>query len=157
MASLVLFTALVGLVRAQAQVTWSAFTFVYHGEKVPSLMNAPYELTPLGAQQVYEAGQVLRNRYILAPVNGSQITTHVPIEGLNVNGIDNAQMTLLSTDDEYVSGSALAFMQGFYPPRAVTVDESSMLGNGTLEQYPLDNYQYPNIGTLSPLDFNYIW
>ena len=66
-------------------------------------------------------------------------------------------MVIMSTNDEFVTASAMAFMQGLYPPRGVVVDDESMLGNGTLEQFPLGGYQYPNIESLSDLDFNYIW
>jgi len=140
-----------------AQITWAAFTYTHHGERIPTLTSGPYNPTPLGAQQSLLSGSLIRNRYIQAPKNGSQLTTYAPIHGLSVNDIDNEQLVVMSTNDEFVSASAMAFMQGLYPPRGVVVDAESMLGNGTLEQYPLGGYQYPNIGNIGGLDFNYIW
>ena len=148
---------------ASTQVTWASTAFTYHGEKLPFLNNGPYNLTPLGAQQLLLAGSLLRARYVSPPVNGSQLTVSLPINGLNVNDIENSQMQILSTNDEYVTASAMAFMQGLYPPKnangegTLTVDEESIMGNGSLIQFPLGGYQYPNIESLGSLDFNSIW
>jgi len=76
------------------------------------------------------------------------------IYGLNMNDLDNSQMDVLTTTDEYITASALAFMQGFYPPRSTAtevVDEESIMGNGTLEQYPLNGYQVSTFLEISPL------
>ncbi|KAH8684624.1 histidine acid phosphatase-like protein [Tricladium varicosporioides] len=145
---------------SQTQVTWASVVYTYHGERIPFLHGGPYNLTPLGAQQALNAGQVIRDRYISAPANGTQLTTAMPINGLSVNDINNSQMEVLSLSDEYITASALAFMQGLYPQRSTSsevVDEESILGNGSLVQFPLEGYQYPNLGTVSTLDFNYIW
>jgi hypothetical protein len=161
MASLIL-TAILALsaaVSAQTndQITWASVVFTYHGEKVPTLLsNGPLNLTPLGANQLLGAGSIIRSRYISAIGNDSEITTPAPILGISVNSIDNSQLYILSTDDEYISSSALAFMQGLYPP-ATVIDQESILGNGTVDQYPLNGYQYPNLGTVSTLDLNYVW
>ena len=80
------------------------------------------------------------------------------INGLSVNAIDNSQLYALSTDEEYESASALAFFQGLYPPGGFPViDDQGTLANGSLEGFPLGGYQYPNIRTVSSLDFNYVW
>jgi hypothetical protein len=161
MASLIL-TAILALsatVSAQTndQITWASVVFTYHGEKVPTLLsNGLLNLTPLGANQLFEAGSIIRNRYISALANDSEITSSAPILGISVNSIDNSQLYILSTDDEYISSSALAFMQGLYPP-ATVIDEESILGNSSVDQYPLNGYQYPNLGTVSTLDLNYVW
>jgi len=160
MALLTAVLALLGTASAALtqQVVWSAVTYTYHGEKTPALFPGPYDLTPLGANQVYESGQTLRHRYISGPSNGTSLTTPSPIHDISLNAIDNSQMTILATDDAWVSASALAFMQAFYPPRNnIVIDLESMLGNSSLALYPLDGYQYPNIETLSTLDFNRIW
>ncbi|KAG9245579.1 hypothetical protein BJ878DRAFT_566571 [Calycina marina] len=44
-----------------------------------------------------------------------------PIEGLSFNVIINDQLFIASTDDEYISSGALAFMKGIYTPTADTV------------------------------------
>lgn len=144
---------------AQTQeVVWSAVTYTYHGEKTPALFPGPYDLTPLGANQLYEAGQVFRNRYISGPANGTTTTAPSPINGISVSAIDNSQLSILGTDDPWVSASATAFMQALYPPRnSIVIDLESMLGNLSLDQYPLNGYQYPNIESLSVLDFNRLW
>jgi hypothetical protein len=147
MASLLLTACLslsaAALVKGDNEITWGSVVFTYHGEKIPNLYEGPNNLTPLGANQLLQAGQTIRNRYINGSSNGSQITTHYPINGLSVNGIDNSQMEILTMTDEYLTASALAFMQGLYPPRSTAtevVDEESIMGNGSLEQFPLNGY-----------------
>lgn len=143
----------------QNQITWASVVFAYHGEKIPFFHQSPYNLTPLGANQLLQAGEAVRSRYISSPGNGSQ-AAEAPINGISMNKIENTQLDILSTSDEYVSASALAFMQGLYPPRSTSnavVDEESLMGSGSLLQFPLSGYQYPNLATLSDLDFNYIW
>ena len=137
------------------QVTWGAVTFAFYGEKIPSAMNAGSNLTPLGAQQMYEAGQIIRDRYLSAPSNGSQLTTAAPINGLSSSQIDNPQLSILATDDEYISTSAMAFLQGLYPP-VYGLYKQSILSDASTVQYPLDGYQYPSIATVSTLDYNYL-
>lgn len=115
------------------QTTWAAVTYTFHGEKTPAFSHpSPYDLTPLGAQQLYNAGQGVRNRYITS-LNISQST--FPVNGLSVNAIENQQLYVLGTDDSFVSASATAFMQGLYPPfDALDFGEESQLGNGSLVQ-----------------------
>ncbi|PQE08874.1 histidine acid phosphatase protein [Rutstroemia sp. NJR-2017a BVV2] len=112
-------------------------------------------LTPLGAQQLYSAGSVIRDRYLSS--NDTQLTLGLPINGLSTGTIVNSQMQILSTSDEYVVASAQAFMQGLYPPVAGMNGGSSTLGNKSVVNYPLGGYQYPNINSLSTEDYNYIW
>jgi hypothetical protein len=105
-----------------------------------------------------QAGSFLRNRNINPPANGSELSAPAPINGISVQSIDNSQLYVLSTDDEFISGSALAFMQGLYPPTGYPIiDEQDILANGTNLGFPLDGYQYPNVGTVSEYDYNYIW
>ncbi|KAI1488925.1 histidine phosphatase superfamily [Biscogniauxia mediterranea] len=75
---------------------------------------------------------------------------------LEGNAIDNSQLSIYSTTDDVVTGSALAFLQGLYPPVAGS-SNASTLANGTTIEYPLSGYQYPNVQTLSGLDPNSIW
>ena len=153
--------ALLGLTTtalAQSQIVWSSVIFAFYGEKVPSLTSGPYNLSPLGANQMLNAGSLIRSRNIDPATNASQLSIPAPINGISANAIDNSQIFALSTDDEFVSGSAMAFFQGLYPPRGIPIfDEEDSLANGTNLGFPLDNYQYPNIGTVSGLDYNYIW
>ncbi len=139
MAPTALFTALWTLsataLAQTEQITWAAVAFTYHGEKIPDLHSAPYYLTPYGANQLLNAGEVVRDRYISPPSNGSLVTSGVPINGISTTAIDNSQLYILSTDDVTVSSSALAFMQGLYPQRTgVTFDQEDVMGDGTLVQ-----------------------
>lgn len=145
------------LVASQSQqTTWGAVVLSLHGERTPEIADAFPYLTPLGAQQALAAGSAIRTRYIEGP--GTNATNSYPIPGLSVNIVDNTQLYLLARDDDYIAGSAQAFMQGVYPPLGPAyVDEESILSNGTLIQYPLGGYQYPTIHAISPLDFNYVW
>jgi hypothetical protein len=140
----------------EQQITWGALVLSLYGERAPEIrVPFPY-LTPLGAQQAFAAGSAIRTRYIEGP--GTSITESYPIPGLAVNAIDNSQLYLLARDDDYIAGSAQAFMQGVYPPLGdAYVDPDAILANGTLEQYPLGGYQYATIDVISPLDFNYVW
>jgi hypothetical protein len=146
-----------GLVASQEhQTTWGAVVLSLYGERTPKIANAFPYLTPLGAQQAFDAGSAIRTRYLEGP--GTNITNSNPISGLAVNAIDNSQLYLLARDDVAIAGSAQAFMQGVYPPLGnAYVDEESILSNGTLVQYPLGGYQYAAIKVISPLDFNYVW
>ncbi len=155
------FTALLLLAAPAAaqftqQVTWSSVSFIYHGEKTPDLLNrSPGLLTPLGATQMYDAGQLIRDRYIEPPASGTQLTTDAVINGISVNSIENTQLYLLGLDDAHFTTSAMAFMQGLYPP-ANMFEDAGQLQNGSFLSYPLGGYQYPNINAAGTLDFNYI-
>ncbi|KAH6713822.1 histidine acid phosphatase-like protein [Leptodontidium sp. MPI-SDFR-AT-0119] len=139
------------------QITWAAVTYTYHGEKTPDF-HSPFrsiDLTPLGAQQLFNAGTGIRNRYITS-MNISQET--IPINGISVHDLDNGQLDASTMDTPHVAASAVAFMQGLYPPfDAITSDEETLSGDGGRYEYPLSGYQYPTIATLSDLDFNHIW
>jgi hypothetical protein len=97
----------------------------------------------------------------LAPyVEGSAENTGIP--GIASLQLQYDQMTILSTDDQYVFGSALAFMQGLYPPLEISSNYTyipglSTIQNGTNQVAPLNGYQYPNINTFSSNDLNSIW
>ncbi|KAH7410767.1 histidine acid phosphatase-like protein [Cadophora sp. MPI-SDFR-AT-0126] len=139
------------------QITWAAVTYTYHGEKTPDFHTSArtVDLTPLGAEQLFLAGNGIRNRYIVS-TNISQDT--VAINGLNKNNIDNAQLDVMTMEDPYLAASAMAFMQGLYPPfDAITSDEEAARGDGGRYEFPLNGYQYPRIATMSELDFNHIW
>ncbi|PQE16244.1 histidine acid phosphatase protein [Rutstroemia sp. NJR-2017a WRK4] len=137
---LLLLLSLSAFVRADTTVpvTWSSIVYAYHGEKTPDMPNSTTPiLTSLGAQQLYSAGSVIRDRYLTS--NGTQLTLGLPINGLSTSAI------------------AQAFMQGLYPPVAGVNGGSSTLGNKSVVNYPLGGYQYPNINSLSTEDYNYIW
>ncbi|KAL1880000.1 hypothetical protein VTK73DRAFT_6390 [Phialemonium thermophilum] len=145
---------------------WSAAAFVYHGELTPLRFSSTRSLTPLGAQQMFDEGTTFRQRYLdnsnFDP-NGTVVSLPAPIEGVEINAIDNSQLYISSSNDGYSTASALAFLQGLYPPLSQAFSDSSggmaaaRLANGSIVDYPLDGYQYPDIQAPSVLDPNYIW
>ena len=102
---------------------------------------------------------MFRDRYI-SP-SPDRLDANLTIDGLSSYEIDNVQAYILSFFPEYDLSSAQAFMQGFYPPANVTSDHAlspmNLLVNGTMMDYPLGGYQYPQILTASLLDPNYIF
>jgi len=120
---------------------------MHHGEKTPILSSNGNKLSPLGAHQMVLAGQSMRSRYIIA--NTNQSSAIAPIVDLSQNSIDNTQLRIASTNAEYVSASATAFMGGLYPPRGgIIIDEDTMLSNSTLVQYPWDGWQFANVSVV---------
>ncbi|KZF19482.1 phosphoglycerate mutase-like protein [Xylona heveae TC161] len=138
--------------------------FTRHGERTPIALSNSLTLTPLGAQQMYQAGSVFRNRYVVndpsSPLNA--IIGPDLISGISTS-LNNDDLYILSTDDEYVAASAQAFVQGLYPPTgdfngsSINPFTESILANGTWIDSPLGGYQYPLIQTTSSLDPNSIW
>ncbi|KAK4465979.1 histidine phosphatase superfamily [Cladorrhinum samala] len=137
---------------------WSSVSWVHYGDRTPFVSATnPATLTPLGAHRLLNQGGAVRDRYLwrtrVGPdENGDDIA---PIAGISRNAIDNSQLNILSTTDSYVVGSALAFLQGLYPPvtqafpNATGGIEAASLSNGTVMNYPLGGYQYPNVRTFS--------
>ncbi|AEO61819.1 hypothetical protein MYCTH_2141041 [Thermothelomyces thermophilus ATCC 42464] len=76
---------------------------------------------------------------------------------------DNEQLHVESSTDRCASASAIAFMQGLYPPIPHAACDSDVpnhhwLSNGSILNNPLNGYQYPNIRTLAPdRDPDSIW
>ncbi|KAL2139562.1 hypothetical protein VTI28DRAFT_5043 [Corynascus sepedonium] len=129
-----------------------------HGDHTPFVFSDPI-LTPLGAKQMYDQGAAFRDRY----VRPSRYDEYVGTVGIEAKHINNAQLHVESSTDRYSSASALAFVQGLYPPVPhVTCDSNipsyQWLSNGSLLNYPLFGYQYPNVRTLAPgRDPDSIW
>lgn len=151
-----------------AEVVWSAFAFVYHGERVPNYATGVGQgsLTSLGAQQMFSQGSELRRRWLINTTvsnESSNVTSNAPITGIERVAIDNDQLLLYSTTDDYLNIGALAFMQGLYPPtsQAFAYDNgginASILANGSLVDFPLGGYMYPNIRTLSTSEAESVW
>jgi hypothetical protein len=150
---IVVATALLATTLHAAQITWSSIAFLSPGEYTPALSTSIQQhLTPLGAHQLLNAGAALRARYIR-----ENSTTFVPIHGLATTKIDNSQLDIVALDYEWVVTGAQAFMQGLYPAiEQAYVDEDSMLGNGTLVDFPA-GLQLANVETVSDLDWSYVW
>lgn len=145
---------------------WSAVAYIYHGEHTPSEGSDSPSLTPLGAQQMYAQGTRFRARYLEeGSVTGDQdgSPTNGVIEGIAAVAIDNTQLSIMTTGDQYASAGALSFIQALYPPTTDAFSknagglDAAVLANGSLINYPLGGYQYPDIRVLSVLDPNSIW
>ncbi|KAI5458122.1 histidine phosphatase superfamily [Mariannaea sp. PMI_226] len=141
---------------------WAIAAYINHGERAP-LVNAPDTiLTPEGAQQMLRQGKAFRARY-LANVSDQDLS-HIglsKIHGMDADLIDNLALDITSRTDDYVTGGAMAFFQGLYPPSTKAYEASSSdsdIANdftestSNLTDYPLDGYQYANILTLGMLD-----
>ncbi|KAI0901170.1 phosphoglycerate mutase-like protein [Annulohypoxylon nitens] len=155
------------LAQSTNETVWSSFSYILYGERTPLQGQLSPSLTPLGAQQLYAQGTLYRARYLSPNANLSAeenaITTNSPIQGIELQALDNSQLSVYSTTDDYVVGGALAFLQGLYPPVTRTFasdnggENASTLANGTMIDYPLDGYQYPNILTIPVTDMSSVW
>lgn len=148
---------------AEGIEVWAAVAYINHGDKTPyygpNFSLGDEELVPEGAQQLWRQGTAFRARYIdEASGDGNSSVAAAPIQGISNAALDNAQVGIASTDDQWAVAGALAFMQGLYPPTSgsVTGDMAHNLagdGDGNID-FPLDGYQYPLLLTLSPHDKN---
>ena len=137
---------------------WSSVIFTRYGDRTPYVWNTTGILTPLGANQLYDAGDRFRERYLLSTSqNGG-----TGIQGMSTTALDNDQMSIVSLSDQIVITSAQAFMQGLYPPLGSSSNESfinglSQLANGSNILAPLNGYQYADIDAITSLDLTSIW
>lgn len=152
--------------RSSGEHVWSSVGWILHGERTPFYSPNPPTLTSSGAQQMFSQGSMFRARYLATDtvVDGDEAgIDRAPIVGIQKNAIDNTQIDILSTTDTFIFTGALAFMQGLYPPiqQAFANNsggmDSAVLSDGTLVDYPLDGYQYPDIRTSSVQDPEAIW
>lgn len=164
--ALVILAALLPSSSAQVPVghVWSAVAYLSHGERTPSQLSTSRSLTPFGALQMFAQGSIFRSRYIDKDSSGAdQNITQVLIEGIEANAMDASQLSILTTDDHYTSASAFAFMQALYPPTTEAFAEgaggigAAELANGSIVDYPLNGYQYPDINVLSAQDPDSVW
>lgn len=155
-------------VQAVDETVWSAFAYVLNGERTPlhGPGTAQGRLTSLGAQQMLSQGSLLRTRWLTNGTSAGKdtnATTIAPIANIEKRAIDNDQLSIYSSRDDHVTAGALAFMQGLYPPQTQTFAvnnggiNASVLANGSLVDFPLDGYMYPNIQTLSLSDSESVW
>ncbi|KAI8964799.1 phosphoglycerate mutase-like protein [Daldinia sp. FL1419] len=154
------------LAQSANETVWASFAYVLYGERTPFQGDLIPTLTPLGAQQLYSQGSLFRARYLSNSSLSDEdnaITTNSPIAGLERQALDNSQLSIYSTTDDYVVGGGLAFLQGLYPPVTRAFADSnggsnaSTLANGTAVNYPLGGYQYPNVRTVPTTDPNSVW
>ena len=126
-------------VAGSIETVWSSVIITRNGDSVPLIANEPTVVTPLGAQQMFAAGALFRDRYITGAAPGN-----LTINGISMYQIDNSQTFALALLDEYVTASAQAFIQGLYPPlnNSFSTDDpiitpESLLANSTQVAFPL--------------------
>jgi len=141
---------------------WSSVAWILHGERTPPTTDVSSILTPNGAQQVWRQGSYLRSRY-LGRSSTSDGVSFRPLVGISQTAIHNYELEILSTEDEWATASAQAFMQGLYPPvtnafpNTTSGNGIAVLADGSLVNYPQEGYQYPHILSKGDHDPDYIW
>ena len=145
---------------------WSSVAWVLHGDRSPlGVPGNPPSLTPLGAQQALSRGKVLRNRYLVLPREPDSFDVSkligAKLVGLNTNAIDNTQLDVITGPGSYNFHSALALMQGLYPPSTRVFNgtdgiAAALLANTDIVDYPLEGYQYPVIRSPSVDDPEFV-
>ncbi|EEA28432.1 hypothetical protein TMatcc_003238 [Talaromyces marneffei ATCC 18224] len=134
---------------------WAVFGFNVHGDSTPAVSSEPQTLTPLGARNLYNVGSNFRDRYI---IGGSIRAQNTWVRDFNQHKLNLEQVRVYSTSEQFNEASALAFMQGFYPPTGnkdqsyTYLDDTYILSNGTIVGSPLNDYQYPRIYASSLAD-----
>jgi hypothetical protein len=140
------------------ETIWTSVIYSFHGDRTPLLSPGRSLLTPLGAQQLYSAGSFFRQRYLKPTHGGDQ--GGPAIKNISTDTIDNTEIYIMSTMEQYIGASSMAFMQGLYPPANIssggTPGLAAPLANGSIITAPLEGYQYPQIYTASHLDPNSI-
>ncbi|RMZ88742.1 hypothetical protein DV736_g4034, partial [Chaetothyriales sp. CBS 134916] len=139
----------------------STFIYTMYGDRTPFVLPQNPTLTPLGAQQLYQAGANIRARYV-TPSSNTGANESATIRNISPYEIFNDEISVSSTDDQWVVASAQAFMQGLYPPLESSsnytyIRGQSYLANGTNVVAPLNGYQYATIHTSSANDLDSIY
>lgn len=136
---------------------WSSVVLTRTGNRTPEIVrDIPTKLTSVGANQAFAAGTFFRDRYIVLKNGTNGIGgSGAPLRGLDANIYSNSDVSATALDQQWNSGTATAFLQGFYPGAgdlnsSSTPDLTSSLSNGTYVTGPLNNYQYPRIYTPRP-------
>lgn len=146
----------------EMETVWAVFSFNVYGDSTPIVFPQPGVLTSLGAQNLYDIGSLFRSRYVDGSGDGSNDTTveNSPVMGISQFRLDIDQIQVYSAADYASQASALAFMQGLYPPDAVSndsiIEDSALLANGSVVHAPLGGYQYPRIRVPGLSDSNSI-
>ncbi|KAI2465568.1 phosphoglycerate mutase-like protein [Annulohypoxylon bovei var. microspora] len=124
---------------ASSETVLGVYIFHRHGDRTPKAL-APTNLTALGADEVFQSGTYYRNKYV-----SSNAST--PIFGLSNDIAVPTQLSVISPADAVLQSSALAFLQGIYPPAGSS--SVSVLANKSEVVAPLGGYQYIPVSTSS--------
>ncbi|KAI1446419.1 phosphoglycerate mutase-like protein [Annulohypoxylon stygium] len=124
---------------ANSETVLGVYIFHRHGDRTPKAL-APTNLTALGADEVFQSGNYYRNKYISSNASA-------PILGLSNDIAVPTQLNVISPSDSVLQSSAIAFLQGIYPPAGST--SVSILANKSEVVAPLGGYQYIPVSTSS--------
>ncbi|KAI1807642.1 phosphoglycerate mutase-like protein [Daldinia bambusicola] len=129
---------------ARSETVLGVYIFHRHGDRTPKSL-APTSLTALGADEVFQSGSYYRSKYVASDASS-------PIVGLSNDIAVPTQLSVISPADSVLQSSALAFLQGIYPPAGD--DGVSILANRSEVQAPLGGYQYIPVGVSSTASSN---
>ncbi|MCJ1248592.1 hypothetical protein MMC30_005810 [Trapelia coarctata] len=115
-----------------AETILGVYIFHRHGDRTAK-STPPANLTELGFQEVYTAGQYFRDRYV-----SSSATSR--IAGIEPDLVKLSQLSVSAPLDNVLQTSAMGFLSALYPPVGPTLG-SSTLRNGTMVQAPLNGFQ----------------
>lgn len=118
---------------SQAESLLGVYIFSRHGDRTAKL-TPPANLTGLGYQEIFTSGTYFRDRYVNATSK---------IAGINTDVVKQSQITASAPQDTVLQNSAQGFLQGLYPPVAITNSNmnTEKLKNGTIITIPMNNYQ----------------
>ncbi|KAI1079430.1 histidine acid phosphatase-like protein [Whalleya microplaca] len=139
-----LLLSLASLPLIKGETVLGVYIFHRHGDRTPKAL-APANLTALGALQAYESGNFYRNLYVASDASS-------PIYGLSHDIAVAAQLDVTSPVDTVLQSSALAFLQGIYPP-AGTVGAQELANSSSVEA-PLGGYQYIPVDSVATASSN---
>jgi hypothetical protein len=134
-----LIISLLPLIQAQETVL-GVYIFHRHGDR-STKSYPPTHLTDLGYAEVFSSAGFYRSRYI-----DSNATA--PIYGISQTLAKDSQLNIQAPVDTVLQNSALAFVQGLYPPVGSALG-SETLANGSVIESPLGGYQLIPISVLA--------
>lgn len=134
-----------------AETVHSVLVFTRHGDRTAKFYSG-YQMTNLGATQVYQSGQFYRQRYV-------QDGASSKVSGIAADRADIRQVWASAPDQAVLYQTATNFLQGLYPPLG-DVDEqlaTETLTNGTVITDPLNGYQFILVHGEGETDPDTIW
>lgn len=140
------------------ETIWASVIYTFYGDRTPLVWPLQNVLTSLGAKQLYSAGSFFRQRYLTG--GQDEGNSGLAIDKISTDIIDSSEIFIMSTAEQFVGGSTIAFMQGLYPPTNTSTGVAPRLisspVNESAIQGPLGNYQYPQLFMASSQDPNQI-
>lgn len=125
---------------AAAETVLGVYIFHRHGDRTPKAL-APANLTDLGYQEVYQAGEYFRSRYVASGATSR-------ISGINSDVVKLSQLSISASADNVLMNSAQGFSQALYP---AVGDQAATdnLRNGSSVSAPMNGYQLIPVATVS--------